>query len=321
LQHKTVIGLLPTGGGKSLTYQMATLLQPGVSMVIDPIRSLMQDQYDSLLSEGIDACNFINSTLSAKQRGTNTNALKKGQILFCFVSPERLQIEAFRNALSEMKNNNVFFSYCVIDEVHCVSEWGHDFRTSYLALGHNAIRYCQTFSESPITLFGLTATASFDVLADVERELAPPGENLDANAIVRFENTIRPELHYIIIPVKPSQEDIEMANNQWEVREAVGRAKQSKLITLLRRMGDDGFNTLNDPEEQKTNAREIYQNYISDHERNAITEEDFIKTTCEKVNFLVLIVSLKRITPDPELFLPPSQRAFWSYQQIQSKWC
>lgn len=282
LQHKTVIGLLPTGGGKSLTYQMAALLQPGVSMVIDPIRSLMQDQYDSLISEGIDACNFINSTLSSKQRRTNTSALKKGQVLFCFVSPERLQIQTFRDALSEMKRNKVFFSYCVIDEVHCVSEWGHDFRTSYLALGHNAIRYCKTFSEKPITLFGLTATASFDVLADVERELAPPGENLDANAIVRFENTVRPELHYIIIPVKP---DLEQAFSQWEIRQEVGKAKQRKLITLLRRMGDDGFNTLNVEEEQRINAREIYRNYISDHERATTKEEEFINATFEKVKF------------------------------------
>ncbi|WP_282778401.1 DEAD/DEAH box helicase [Phaeodactylibacter xiamenensis] len=282
LQHQTVIGLLPTGGGKSLTYQMAALLQPGVSMVIDPIRSLMQDQYDSLVSAGIDTCNYINSTLSGKQRRRHTDALKEGQVLFCFLSPERLQIEEFRKALSEMKKNKVFFSYCVIDEVHCVSEWGHDFRTSYLALGHNAIRYCQTLSAKPITLFGLTATASFDVLADVERELAPPGGNLDANAIVRFENTVRPELHYIIIPVKP---DLEQAFSPREVRAAVGEAKQSKLVQLLKRMGEDGFNTLNDAEEQKINAQEIYQKYLSDHERTTVEEEDFINDTFEKVSF------------------------------------
>jgi len=197
LQGKSVIGLLPTGGGKSLTYQIASLLQAGVTMVIDPIKSLMQDQYDNLVKNGIDSCNFINSKLTREEKTIATNQVVESKVLFSFVSPERLQIEDFRTSLHEMHKNQVYFSYCVIDEVHCVSEWGHDFRTSYLSLGRNAIEHCKTKNKPTIPIFGLTATASFDVLSDVERELSGNGlTNIDTDAIVRFENTNRTELQY-----------------------------------------------------------------------------------------------------------------------------
>ncbi|MCL2098225.1 MAG: DEAD/DEAH box helicase [Bacteroidales bacterium] len=200
LQCKSVIGLLPTGGGKSLTYQLASLLQPGVTMVIDPIKSLMQDQYDNLVKNGIDSCNFINSKLTREEKTIATNQVAESKVIFTFVSPERLQIEDFRLSLQEMYKNKVYFSYCVIDEVHCVSEWGHDFRTSYLSLGRNAIEHCKTKNKKHIPIFGLTATASFDVLSDVERELSGNGlTNIDTDAIVRFENTNRTELQYQIV--------------------------------------------------------------------------------------------------------------------------
>ncbi|MET3732675.1 superfamily II DNA helicase RecQ [Moheibacter stercoris] len=200
LQGKSVIGLLPTGGGKSLTYQIASLLQAGVTMVIDPIKSLMQDQYDNLVKNGIDSCNFINSKLTREEKTIATNQVVESKVLFTFVSPERLQIEDFRTSLHEMHKNQVYFSYCVIDEVHCVSEWGHDFRTSYLSLGRNAIEHCKTKNKQTIPIFGLTATASFDVLSDVERELSGNGlTNIDSDAIVRFENTNRTELQYQIV--------------------------------------------------------------------------------------------------------------------------
>jgi ATP-dependent DNA helicase RecQ len=202
LQGKSVIGLLPTGGGKSLTYQLASMLQPGVTIVIDPIKSLMQDQYDNLLKNGIDSCNFINSKLSQAEKTIATNQVTESQMIFSFVSPERLQIEEFRISLKEMHKNKVYFSYCVIDEVHCVSEWGHDFRTSYLSLGRNAIEFCKTKNKNSIPIFGLTATASFDVLSDVERELSGNGRtDIDTDAVVRFENTNRVELQYQIINV------------------------------------------------------------------------------------------------------------------------
>lgn len=203
LQNESVIGLLPTGGGKSLTYQLAALMQPGVTMVIDPLISLMLDQYEGLLANGIDCCTYINSTLSAAERRKREGMLESSQLLMIFISPERLSILDFRRRLSHMHDYNVYFSYAVIDEVHCVSEWGHDFRFSYLHLGRNLYNYVKS-KEGHISLFGLTATASFDVLADVERELSGNGAfDLDPDTIVRYENTNRLELQYKIerVPV------------------------------------------------------------------------------------------------------------------------
>ena len=91
---------------------------------------------------------------------------------------------------------NVYFAYAVIDEVHCVSEWGQDFRFTYLHLGRNLYNYVRS-KVGVVTLFGLTATASFDVLADVERELSGHGAySLDSEALVRCEDTNRLELQY-----------------------------------------------------------------------------------------------------------------------------
>ena len=197
-----MIGLLPTGGGKSLTYQIAALLQPGVTLIIDPLKSLMKDQYDGLINSGIDACAFINASLNRKEKALREKQLESSQLLFAFVSPERLSILTFRERLKNMHSYNVYFSYGVIDEVHCVSEWGHDFRFSYLHLGRNLYNYVKA-KEGEISLFGLTATASFDVLADVERELSGNGAfTLDSDTIVRYENTNRLELQYKIEKVE-----------------------------------------------------------------------------------------------------------------------
>ncbi|WP_139856325.1 DEAD/DEAH box helicase [Aequorivita sinensis] len=207
LQNLPVIGLLPTGGGKSLTYQIAALLQPGVTLIIDPLKSLMKDQYDGLINSGIDVATYLNSSLTKKEREFREKQLESSEMLFTFVSPERLSILKFRERLKNMHNYNVYFSYGVIDEVHCVSEWGHDFRFSYLHLGRNLYNYVKA-KENEISLFGLTATASFDVLADVERELSGNGAfYLDSEVIVRYENTNRLELQYKVEKVEAEFEE------------------------------------------------------------------------------------------------------------------
>lgn len=217
LQLKSVIGLLPTGGGKSLTYQLAAMLQPGVTIVVDPLRGLMKDQYDGLRKSGIDCISYINSDLDAQQKRENENKLTNSQVQILFLSPERLSIHKFRDTLRAMRESNVFFAYGVIDEVHCVSEWGHDFRLAYLHLGRNLYNYVLPKEvegeDNHISLFGLTATASFDVLADVERELSGINAySLEDDATVRYENTNRLELQYYVYPV-----DAERAEREREV--------------------------------------------------------------------------------------------------------
>jgi len=224
LQGKSVLGLLPTGGGKSLTYQLAALLQPGVTLVVDPIKSLMLDQYDGLHDNWIDAASYVNGSVRSRvQRELRLARLRRGEVLFFFISPERMVIPDFRQKLQDMylSEPKVGFSYCVIDEAHCVSEWGHDFRTPYLRLGANARTYCRTYDGSPLPLYGLTATASFDVLADVQRELNLENED---EAIVRTEVSARQELHVRIIPIHV---------NDPLAFDAAGPAKHQALRALL----------------------------------------------------------------------------------------
>ena len=260
LQYKSVIGLLRTGGGKSLIYQIAAMLQPGVTLVIDPLRSLMKDQYDGLIGAGIDCCSYINSSIEVpeaikakgakeiqdyriKERERRSKCLEQSEFLFMFLSPERLSILNFRERLKNMQETGVYFAYGVIDEVHCVSEWGHDFRFSYLHLGRNLYRYVLPKpkegdeKENHIPLFGLTATASFDVLADVERELSGNGAfPLDAETVVREGDTNRFEIQYKIEPVPVSftlkQADGTVKPNKW----AIFDSKKDFLDSLISQM-------------------------------------------------------------------------------------
>lgn len=107
LQNESVIGLLPTGGGKSLTYQLAAFLQPGVSLVIDPLVSLMKDQYDGLINAGIDCCTYINSQV-ADTRAEREYDMEHSKCLFVFMSPERLCIHGFRQRLRNMQDLHVY---------------------------------------------------------------------------------------------------------------------------------------------------------------------------------------------------------------------
>jgi len=228
IQGLSVIGLLPTGSGKSLTYQLTTLLQPGMSIIIDPIKSLMKDQFEGLIKNGIDGAVYINSSLNQKQKKIALEQIKNAQTIFAFVSPERLQDSTFRKELLETSNlKNNFFSYCIIDEAHCVSEWGHDFRTSYLRLGDNARNYCIAKGRQHLPFFALTATASYDVLSDIQRELNIPEET----AIVRLEKLDRPEIQFKIVDViadlKPEK------GIEWKNKQALVEAKQSQLIQQL----------------------------------------------------------------------------------------
>lgn len=230
LQYKNVIGLLPTGGGKSLTYQIAAMMQPGVTLVVDPLRSLMKDQYDGLLRNGIDSCTFINAIVDPEEKEIRARQMEQSQLQFVFLSPERLCIYGFREKLRNMQNLGVYFSYGVIDEVHCVSEWGHDFRFTYLHLGRNMYKYVlpkQSKNKKRLTLFGLTATASFDVLADVERELSGNGAfELDPDTIVRDENTNRLELQYRIERVPIDFKDDEHYDKKQNLDSSLPRAVQ-----------------------------------------------------------------------------------------------
>lgn len=188
LENNTTIGLLPTGGGKSLTYQLACLLQPCISFVVCPIKSLMYDQIKDLELAYIQNIDSINSDTIGAERTEILDNYSNGKYFFVFISPERFQTKDFRERLVAI-NSQLNFSYAVIDEVHCLSEWGHDFRTSYLNLSNTIKKYCPS-----INFLGLTATASVNVLKDIQLEF-----NTDQKNVKTLTDYTRPELEFIVI--------------------------------------------------------------------------------------------------------------------------
>jgi ATP-dependent DNA helicase RecQ len=188
LMRNDTIGLLPTGSGKSICYQLACILQPSISFVVCPIKSLMYDQKDDLDKIFFNRTNYITSDLNASEKTTIQREFARGKYLFIFISPERFQSKAFREEFNSI-NEEKSFAYAVIDEVHCLSEWGHDFRTSYLNLA-NVISKLATNS----TYIGLTATASINVLRDIQIEF-----NIDDVDVKTPSSFTREELSFNVI--------------------------------------------------------------------------------------------------------------------------
>jgi ATP-dependent DNA helicase RecQ len=194
LQGKDALLLLPTGAGKSLVYQLSSLLLPGRTVVIDPIISLMEDQIDNLALIGIDRCIAITSQITdAQDRSRAIQLFGQGEYLFAYVAPERFQTVEFRESLRALTVHTPV-ALIVVDEAHCVSEWGHDFRTSYLNIGRTSRDYCESDEFIP-PLLALTGTASRAVLKDIQREL----QIEDFDAIITPGSFDRKELKFHII--------------------------------------------------------------------------------------------------------------------------
>lgn len=194
LQARDAIVLLPTGGGKSIAFQLASMLLPGRTIVIEPIISLIEDQLDNLASYGIDHCIGITSQIdSPLDRAKAIHLLGQGEYLFAYVAPERFQTVEFRGSLRALTVHTPV-SVIVVDEAHCVSEWGHDFRTSYLNIGRTTRQFCESNGNIP-PLLALTGTASRAVLKDVQREL----QIEDFDAIITPKSFDRPELKFGVL--------------------------------------------------------------------------------------------------------------------------
>lgn len=190
------IGLLPTGSGKSLCYQLVALLQPCISFVVVPIKSLMYDQKYNLDKRYITHTNYISSDQTPDDKAKIQKNFSEGKYLFVWISPERFQTRVFREYL-DVLNKELNIGLAVIDEVHCISEWGHDFRTSYLNLSKTIRKYCPS-----ATFLGLTATASVNVLKDILVEF-----EVNRSNVKTLPSFTRPELTFKVIKDEGKTED------------------------------------------------------------------------------------------------------------------
>jgi ATP-dependent DNA helicase RecQ len=159
LQKKDTLAVMPTGGGKSLCYQIPALLQPGLTVVVSPLIALMKDQIDQLKQLGIPAVT-LNSSLAASEYFKNTEKVLKGHSKLIYMAPETLRTDRISSLLE-----NVKVDLLVVDEAHCISEWGHDFRPEYREI----INVRKSLKN--VTCLALTATATQKVRADIKKSL------------------------------------------------------------------------------------------------------------------------------------------------------
>ncbi len=180
---RDVVSVMPTGSGKSLCYQLPALLLDGITLVVSPLIALMKDQVDGLVARGVPAA-ALHSGLSPRERADAERALSGGALRLLYVAPERLAAPSFAARLAGLR-----VARLVVDEAHCISQWGHDFRPDYMRLG--ALR-----AQLGVPAGAFTATATPEVRADIARQLglADPVE-----VVTGFE---RPNLSLAVVPVR-----------------------------------------------------------------------------------------------------------------------
>ncbi len=227
LLGKDCLVLMPTGGGKSLCFQLPALMLEGITIVISPLISLMKDQVDALLSNGISA-GLINSTLSQKEIASVMEQVKIGSLKILYVAPERFAVPGFEDFLHTLKINLI-----AIDEAHCISEWGHDFRPDYRNL--KLLR-----SKFPtIPLVALTATATEEVRKDIVKQL-----NLK-NPQIFISSFNRPNLSYEVLPKKDSLKSIiALLNNYQNESVIIYCFSRNDTETLVNNLNKYGFKAL-----------------------------------------------------------------------------
>ncbi len=227
MDGKDALVLMPTGGGKSLCYQLPALRLDGLTLVISPLIALMKDQVDSLESKGIPAA-FINSSLSPSEIDQIQKLAARRRLKILYFAPERLSKNSFRRFLANLK-----ISLVAVDEAHCISEWGHDFRPNYRKIG--ALRR----SLPSVPLLALTATATPFVRRDIieQLKLKNPGLYVDS-----FN---RPNLKYSVTAKRSEQDSYSRLKDllvEYRGKPAiVYRTKKKDVDHLAKRLQGDGF--------------------------------------------------------------------------------
>ncbi len=224
LAGKDVFALLPTGGGKSLCYQLTALIRPGLTIVISPLISLMKDQVDALLASGIDAT-YLNSSLSSAESRKRISDLHDNKYRLLYVAPERALLSHF---LKDVVNWNV--NLIAVDEAHCISEWGHDFRPEYRQL----VKLRKLMPDVPV--MALTATATKRVREDIIKHL----HLRNVSSYIASFN--RPNLSYTVIPKSdPYQQLVSFLDQRKDESGIVYCQSRRTTESLAERLVSDGF--------------------------------------------------------------------------------
>jgi ATP-dependent DNA helicase RecQ len=223
LAGKDVFALLPTGGGKSLCFQVPALVKPGLTVVISPLIALMKDQVDALQASGV-AATFLNSSLAPDESRARLRGLRHGGFRLLYVAPERLMLSGFLADLQKWKPNLI-----AVDEAHCISEWGHDFRPEYRQL----VQLRDLFPGVP--MMALTATATERVRADIVEQL-----HLREPAIF-VASFNRPNLTYRVLPkAAPYEQTLEFVRGRKNESGIVYCQSRKSAESVAERLNADG---------------------------------------------------------------------------------
>ena len=225
LSGRDVFGIMPTGGGKSICYQVPSLMLPGITLVVSPLISLMRDQVMALKGMGIPAA-YINSTLSGQQMQLVYRNLLAGLYKIVYIAPERLDYAGFSGVVSKLQ-----VSFVAVDEAHCISQWGQDFRPSYLRI----VNFIASLPVRPV-VGAFTATATPQVREDIERilQLRDP-----VRAVTGFD---RPNLFFDVLhPQRKEQELLKLLATRRQKSGIVYCATRKKVEEVCQTLRDKGY--------------------------------------------------------------------------------